>query len=242
MFLLSRYRFSRTRRRRGSDIALPPRSKSRPRHRDFLEAALAIQLETPTVEAQIPLNGNSPAPSLSAVRHFANPSEAFAGHGDVDPVALYLQRLGDVQLLTLRRADRNAVGRRVSVDIRSAALDTRRAARTTRQRQNAHDRPLVPVSTARRDEHQRRRRRRVDHEVHRILSRFSGRTLACRCEKAEKKRNASARRATIRKISSRRRCSFTVCSKSSRLVIGCSEPLSNEFRGRYPIRVVCGGN
>ena len=86
--------------RRGSDIALTPWSKSRPRHRDYLEAALAIHIETPTAKNQIPLNGSSPAPSLSAVRHFANPSEAFAGHGDVDPVALYLQRLGDVQLLT----------------------------------------------------------------------------------------------------------------------------------------------
>jgi RNA polymerase primary sigma factor len=37
---------------------------------------------------------------LGSVRHFASPADAFAGGGDVDPVALYLQRLGDVQLLT----------------------------------------------------------------------------------------------------------------------------------------------
>ena len=61
---------------------------------------MAIQLESSSVESRNPFEGGAAAPSLSAVRHFASPAEAFAGHGDVDPVALYLQRLGDVQLLT----------------------------------------------------------------------------------------------------------------------------------------------
>ena len=106
---------------------------------------MAIQLETPSAQAQIPLNTGSSGPSLSAVRHFANPSEAYAGHGDVDPVAPYLQRLGD--------ATAHALGGEAHSQLEEgcplmfeALLSTPCATRTTRQRQSAHVGPLVPVS------------------------------------------------------------------------------------------------
>ncbi len=65
-----------------------------------MEAALATQLESHSFGPQSTTRGRKSGPTLSDVRHFANPSESFTGFGDVDPVALYLQRLGDVQLLT----------------------------------------------------------------------------------------------------------------------------------------------
>jgi RNA polymerase primary sigma factor len=61
---------------------------------------LATQLESSFAESGNSVPTKRKARSLSSVRHFASPADAFAGGGDVDPVALYLQRLGDVQLLT----------------------------------------------------------------------------------------------------------------------------------------------
>ena len=63
---------------------------------------MALQIESTTVPHDSNRGtGRGQRPSSGpSTRHFADASEAFTGPSEADPVALYLQRLGDVQLLT----------------------------------------------------------------------------------------------------------------------------------------------